>query len=63
MEIRHQYEDYQVWLRVALVTDFSGIERGLEGQEIAWVALESLKTLDFPEANLQILDKLSELEF
>lgn len=59
MEIRHQYEDYQVWLRVALVTDFSGVELGLEGQEIAWVALEGLKELDFPEANLQILNKLS----
>lgn len=62
LEIRHQYDSYEVWLRVALVTDFSGIERGMEGQEIDWIALKNINELDFPAANIQILDKLSELK-
>ncbi|MBT5330952.1 MAG: 8-oxo-dGTP diphosphatase MutT [Porticoccaceae bacterium] len=63
MDIGHQYEDYSVMLRVALVTEFSGTERGLEGQEIAWVPLRELDDLQFPEANTPILQKLQSLDF
>lgn len=59
MDIRHQYDDYAVWLRVVLVTDFLGIEQGMEGQEIDWVALADLEKRDFPEANKAILEKLA----
>lgn len=63
MQIQHQYDDYFVSLKVALVTKFSGTERGMEGQKIAWVAPSDLSNFDFPEANKAILQKLGELNF
>lgn len=63
MDVGHRYEDYSVLLRVALVTEFSGKEAGLEGQEIAWVPLKELKDLEFPEANGPILEKLRQSNF
>lgn len=63
MNIRHQYPDYAVCLRVALVTVFSGQAHGKEGQLVRWVPIDELAHYSFPEANTAIVQKLSELKF
>ena len=60
MDIAHEYADYSVLLRVALVTDFSGRPFGKENQEVAWVPFDSLNSYAFPEANTPILAKLAD---
>ena len=55
IKINHEYSDLKVLLDVWLVTDFSGEARGLEGQQIAWVAPDKLSTYHFPEANYPII--------
>jgi 8-oxo-dGTP diphosphatase len=62
IDIQHDYPDYSVLLRVALVTDFRGKAAGKEGQQIAWVSLQELANYEFPEANEPILQKLSNLD-
>jgi len=56
--ITHEYPEKKVMLDVHKVADFSGEPKGLEGQEGQWVLLSQLPTLDFPEANKVIIDKL-----
>lgn len=56
--IAHEYPDKKVVLDVHKVSDFSGQPSGLEGQEGQWIAMSELRSLDFPEANKAILDKL-----
>ena len=58
LEIAHDYPDYSVVLKIALVTDFSGEPFGRENQEVAWIPASDLEQYDFPEANTPILDKL-----
>lgn len=58
MVVEHDYGDKQVRLEVALITAFSGEAKGLEGQEIAWQPLHSLSALDFPAANVDIIEGL-----
>ena len=55
IKINHEYDDIKVLLDVWLVTDFSGEGKGLEGQQITWVASEQLSTYSFPEANYPII--------
>lgn len=62
MDIEHQYEDYSVCLRVALVTGFVGKAKGNEKQQIAWVPIKELESYRFPEANTAILGKLAEMK-
>ena len=62
MDISHDYPDKHVLLDIHLVTDFDGLAIGAEGQQIAWVDIQSLADYDFPEANKPILDKLLNLE-
>ncbi|UAA38081.1 8-oxo-dGTP diphosphatase MutT [Paraneptunicella aestuarii] len=56
--IEHQYPDKHVMLDVHTVNDFSGEPQGLEGQEGQWVALNDLDSMDFPEANKEIITRL-----
>ena len=58
MEIRHDYGDKQVFLDIHIVNKYSGEPNAQEGQKQAWFKLEQLKTLDFPEANKAIVEKL-----
>ncbi|WP_144212238.1 8-oxo-dGTP diphosphatase MutT [Shewanella donghaensis] len=58
MDISHNYPDKQVFLQIHLVTDFSGLAIGLEGQQIRWVDKADLCQYEFPAANLPILEKL-----
>jgi 8-oxo-dGTP diphosphatase len=56
--IQHDYGDKRVMLDVWLVTEFSGIPRGLEGQPVKWVAVDTLQDYAFPEANKPIISAL-----
>ncbi len=56
--IKHDYPEKAVELCVQLVEVFTGIARGLEGQQIAWVDIAELCSLRFPEANKKIIDAL-----
>lgn len=58
MVIEHNYDDKRVRLIVHTVSDFSGIAKGLEGQQCQWIALEQLHTLAFPAANAKIITHL-----
>lgn len=56
MTIEHDYPDKSVRLDVWDVYDFTGMPKGLEGQELRWVAREDLAQLAFPEANRSIVE-------
>ncbi|WP_282109355.1 8-oxo-dGTP diphosphatase MutT [Shewanella algicola] len=62
MDISHDYPDKHVKLDIHLVTDFSGTASGMEGQQVKWVAVQSLTEYEFPEANKPILEKLFNLD-
>ncbi|PJE80371.1 8-oxo-dGTP diphosphatase [invertebrate metagenome] len=60
MRISHCYPDRKVLLDTWTVTEFDGLPKGNEGQEVKWVPRDSLKNLEFPEANYPILKVLLE---
>ncbi|NND67213.1 MAG: 8-oxo-dGTP diphosphatase MutT [Halioglobus sp.] len=55
IEVRHNYVDKQVFLDVHVVWEHAGEASGLEGQPLAWVAVDELCNYDFPAANVQIV--------
>ena len=55
IEISHDYGDKQVRLFVSVVRAFEGEPQGLEGQPMQWIAAADLNTLNFPAANLPII--------
>lgn len=57
-QVEFDYGDKQVRLEFFLVTDFTGQEQGLEGQQTAWVDIRALTEYNFPAANQVIVDKL-----
>lgn len=58
MHIEHDYGDKHVTLHIHTVSSFTGEPRGCEGQQGAWVLLEDLQKLRFPDANKAIITKL-----
>ncbi len=58
LEISHDYPDKQVLLDIHWVNDFTGIAKGLEGQEIAWVTQDTIGNYEFPAANVEIVKRL-----
>lgn len=58
MEIHHDYSDKSVFLDIWTVEQFEGEPQGNEGQQVRWVSRNELRSYDFPEANLAIIDKL-----
>lgn len=61
MQIVHDYPELQVELDVWLVTEFSGEATGKEGQPLVWCPLAELSDREFPAANLQIIERLTNL--
>lgn len=57
LEVNHDYGDKQVLLDVWLVEDFSGEARGREGQPLRWCDASDLRSLSFPAANTDIVDR------
>jgi len=53
--ICHDYPDKHVLLDVWKVTAFKDEPRGMEGQEVRWVARNRLPEFDFPAANVPIV--------
>ena len=62
LQVEHTYRgekvDKCVCLEVFIVDNFTGEPNAQEGQGQGWYLLKQLKTLDFPEANNVIIDKL-----
>ncbi len=58
VDIKHDYGDKVVVLETMLTNDYTGLERGLEGQEVKWVSMYQLKNLDFPVANKAIIEAI-----
>ncbi|SEI40376.1 8-oxo-dGTP diphosphatase [Allopseudospirillum japonicum] len=55
IQVRHDYANQQVLLDVWQVLDFQGEAYGREGQEVRWVALDTLADYAFPAANQAIV--------
>ena len=55
IQIKHEYPDKAVLLDVWLVTGWSGMPAGREGQEIMWLQRSALAKSEFPEANRPII--------
>ena len=60
LEISHDYGDKCVLLDVFVVDNYTGEPSAQEGQQESWVDIAELSTLDFPAANIAIIDKLLE---
>ncbi len=56
--IAHTYPDKQVVLYFWDVWCFTGEPQAREGQPMQWVAVSELQALDFPDANVPIVEKL-----
>ena len=55
LKIKHDYKEYSVILDVWMITEYSKIPVGAEGQNIEWRQVQSLNFKDFPEANKEII--------
>ncbi len=58
LTVRHAYADRSVELHVWRVTAFVGEVHGREGQPLRWVAVPELDPVDFPAADLPIIEAL-----
>ena len=58
MEINHDYGDKQVKLAIFIVDQFTGEPHSQEGNEQQWASISELGLIEFPEANLAIVEKL-----
>lgn len=61
MALDFEYPEKKVSLYFQLVTEFTGQERGVEGQEVAWFTPQAIQQLTFPDANLPVLEKIKTL--
>ena len=61
IEIKHDYGDKSVLLEVFLVDNFTGEPETQEGLEQGWFSLSELNSLEFPEANKAIIEKLEQV--
>ena len=55
LKIKHDYKEYSVILDVWMITGYSKIPMGAEGQTLEWRQVQSLNFKDFPEANNKII--------
>ena len=55
LKIEHDYKEYSVILDVWMITGYSKIPMGAEGQALEWRHVQSLNFKDFPEANKGII--------
>jgi 8-oxo-dGTP diphosphatase len=61
MRLRHTYPDRSVELSMWIVERFSGAPRGLDGQELRWVAPGRLGDEDLLEADRPFVEALQNL--
>ena len=55
LKIEHAYKEYSVILDVWMITEYSKIPVGAEGQTVEWRKVQSLNFKDFPKANKEII--------
>ncbi len=55
----HHYPDKSVLLDVHLITEYSGIPEGLEGQPLVWVEPEKLASYPMPQADILVLKAIN----
>jgi 8-oxo-dGTP diphosphatase len=58
IDIEHAYPDKTVRLEVWTVSAWTGTPRGLQGQPLAWIAVDALDPAQFPAANRAIIEAL-----
>lgn len=58
--ICHEYPDKSVLLEFWHVDSFEGEAKGCEGQELSWVSIDELSSVEFPAANRPIVDMLQD---
>jgi 8-oxo-dGTP diphosphatase len=61
MHIEHDYPKVNVHLDFIRVDDFEGTPWGCEGQLSKWFDIGELASVDFPEANKAVVEKLLSL--
>ncbi|RUO37535.1 8-oxo-dGTP diphosphatase MutT [Aliidiomarina shirensis] len=61
LSVSHNYGDKQVLLDVWQVTRFHGEVQANEGQQWLWADITKLQSLDFPAANVPILEVVEKL--
>lgn len=61
VDLHHDYGDKQVRLEVFVVDNFTNEPKAQEGQEEGWFSIAELTTIDFPKANVAIVEKLLSL--
>lgn len=59
MVIEHDYGDKKVRLDVRVVESFEGQASQQEGQLAKWVEIKDLVNYNFPNANQEVIDKLT----
>ena len=59
IKIIHHYKEKSVFLDVWYILDYSGVVKGNEGQEISWRRKFELNGIDFPEANLPVIQAIN----
>lgn len=59
-QFKHTYPEKIILLDVWQIIEFIGEPYGKEGQRVRWVSLESLTTLEIPDANWEIVKMLME---
>ncbi len=59
--VEWHYPERCVRLLFWWVHDYLGVPQGREGQRFAWIARDMLDTLDFPDANLPVVNYLQNL--
>lgn len=57
--IEHDYGDKKVKLDVFVVDNFNAEPQAQEGQEEGWFSYQEMLSLDFPKANVEILQALA----
>jgi 8-oxo-dGTP diphosphatase len=61
MRLEHAYPERRVQLSMWIVERFAGVPRGLDGQELKWVAAAQLHSQDLLEADRPFVDTLARL--
>ncbi|QBL08483.1 8-oxo-dGTP diphosphatase MutT [Rheinheimera sp. D18] len=58
MQLKYNYPEKTVLLDVWLVSEFTGEPQGREGQPLRWVTVAELSSIEFPDANQPIVQRL-----
>lgn len=60
MQLEYAYPEKTVLLDIYLVTGFDAEPEGREGQPLRWVDISELGTIEFPDANQPIVERIQQ---